>query len=119
MPITLQGVASFDSSFARRLPRLEAEMTAHGLAPSDFVISKSPATTGNVPFLGPFFYDYTVFIGDTHFTVTEPNDARFLEYFHKRVLASDAPESEIDAAPAAARPDGMLKRLSRWMMQPI
>jgi len=56
-------------------------MLAHGLEPSEFVISKDRATAPTVPLIGPFFYDYTVFVGDDHFTVTEPNDIKFLDIF--------------------------------------
>ena len=90
MPITLQStVGGFSGEFMRRLPKLEKAMLAHGLEPSEFVISKDRATPPTVPFLGPFFYDYTVFFGDAHFTVTEPNDVQFLEYFHQRCIAED------------------------------
>jgi hypothetical protein len=115
MPITLQGTGrGFEPGFLRRLPRLEQAMTAHGLDPSDFVIAKEPATTANVPLLGPFFYDYTVFIGEDSFTVTEPTDARFLEYFYNRILAADTPET-----PEPPRTDGVLARMARWMMRPV
>jgi len=81
MPITLQStVGGFSGEFMRRLPKLEEAMLAHGLEPSEFVISKDRATPPTVPFLGPFFYDYTVFFGDEHFTVTEPNDVHFWSF---------------------------------------
>jgi hypothetical protein len=115
MPITLQGTAErFEPGFLRQLPRLEQTMTAHGLDPSAVVIAKEPAVTANVPLLGPFFHDYTVFIGDESFTVTEPNDSRFLDYFQQRIIAADAPEQ-----PAATQRDGILARMARWMMRPI
>ena len=110
MPITLQStVGGFSGEFMRRLPKLEEAMLAHGLEPSEFVISKDRATPPTVPFLGPFFYDYTVFFGDEHFTVTEPNDVQFLEYFHQRCIAED------DAAPAQAAPrrPGLIGRIVR------
>ena len=116
MPITLQStVGGFSGEFMRRLPKLEEAMLAHGLEPSEFVISKDRATPPTVPFLGPFFYDYTVFFGDEHFTVTEPNDVQFLQYFHQRCIAED------DAAPAQAAPrrPGLIGRIVRWMEQPI
>jgi hypothetical protein len=116
MPITLQStVGGFSGEFMRRLPKLEEAMLAHGLEPSEFVISKDRATPPTVPFLGPFFYDYTVFFGDEHFTVTEPNDVQFLEYFLQRCIAED------DAAPAQAAPrcPGLIGRIVRWMEQPI
>ena len=69
------------AEFMRKLPKLEQVMIAHGLEPSEFVISKDRATPPTVPFIGPFFYAYTVFVGEESFTVTEPNDMVFLEYF--------------------------------------
>lgn len=68
----------------RELPSLEQRMIARGLDPSQFVISKDRATPATVPVIGPFFYDYTVFFGDEHFTVTEPNDMLFLDYLRQR-----------------------------------
>jgi hypothetical protein len=115
VPITLQStVGGFSAEFMRRLPALEQAMTAHGLEPSQFVISKDCATPATAPFIGPFFYDYTVFIGDEHFTVTEPNDMIFLDYFYERCIAAD----EAPAAPRTRRP-GLINRLFRWMTQPI
>jgi hypothetical protein len=116
MPITLQStVSGFSAGFTRNLPRLEQVMIAHGLEPSDFVISKDRATP-TVPFIGPFFYDYSVFVGEESFTVTEPNDIAFLDYFYKRCVATE------DPAPlpteTAARP-GLIRRIINWMAQPI
>ena len=90
-------------------------MIAHGLEPSEFVISKDRATpAAMVPFVGPFFYDYTVFIGEENFTVTEPNDMTFLDYFYKRCIAEDEP------APAESRRRaGPIHRFFRWMARPI
>jgi hypothetical protein len=116
MPITLQStVGGFSAEFMRRLPALEQAMIAHGLEPSQFVISKDRATPPSVPFIGPFFYDYTVFVGDENFTVTEPNDIVFLDYFYQRCIAED------DAAPAerSGRRPGLIHRLFQWMAQPI
>jgi hypothetical protein len=117
MSITLQStVGGFSSEFMRRLPALEQAMIAHGLEPSQFVISKDRATPPSVPFIGPFFYDYTVFVGDDSFTVTEPNDIIFLEYFYERCVAEDeaTPEQE-----QRRRRPGLIHRLFRWMAQPI
>ena len=69
-----------------------------------------------LPFLRPFFYDYTVFIGEENFTVTEPNDIRFLDYFYQRCIAED------EFAPAEqriARRPGLISRVFRWMAEPI
>jgi len=117
MSITLQStVGGFSAEFMSRLPALEAAMIAHGLEPSEFLISKDRATPPSVPFIGPFFYEYTVFVGDEQFTVTEPNDNRFLEYFYQRCIAED------EAMPADGqriRPPGLINRVFRWMAQPI
>jgi hypothetical protein len=116
VPITLQStVGGFTPEFMRKLPLVEQAMVAHGLEPAQFVISKDRATPPTVPLLGPFFYDYTVFIGDENFTVTEPNDMTFLDYFYKRCIAADEP------APAHPRQRhiGPIGRFFRWMARPI
>jgi len=114
MPITLQStVGGFSAEFMRRLPALEQAMVAHGLEPSQFVISKDRAAPPAIPFIGPFFYDYTVFVGEESFTVTEPNDMGFFNYFYQRCIAEDD-----EAAPAPRRP-GLINRIFRWMAQPI
>ena len=114
MAITLQStVGGFSAEFMRRLPALEEAMVAHGLEPSQFVISKDRATPATVPMIGPFFYDYTVFFGDDHFTVTEPNDIRFLDYFYARCMAAD------EELPAEHERPGLISRLVRWMGETI
>jgi hypothetical protein len=51
--ITLQStVGGFPGEFLRKLPRREQAMIAHGLEPSQFVISKDRATPPAVPFIG-------------------------------------------------------------------
>ena len=87
-----------------------------GSSRREFVISKDRATPAALPFVGPFFYDYTVFIGDENFTVTEPNDIVFLDYFYQRCIAADETAPENGAAP---RRPGLINRIFRWMAQPI
>jgi hypothetical protein len=113
--ITLQStIGGFSAEFMRKLPLVEQAMIAHGLEPSQFVISKDRATPPTVPFIGPFFYDYTVFVGEENFTVTEPDDIKFLDYFYQRCIAADeAPQ------PLRKRRPGLINRLFRWMTQPI
>jgi hypothetical protein len=108
-------VGGFSVEFMRKLPQLEQAMIAHGLEPSQFVISKDRATPATVPLIGPFFYDYTVFAGDENFTVTEPNDIKFLDYFYQRCIADD------EAAPTQQpkRSPGLISRIFRWMARPI
>jgi hypothetical protein len=118
MAITLQSTAGgFSPEFLRKLPALEQAMIAHGLEPSQFVISKDWATQAAVPypFLKPFFYDYTVFVGDENFTVTEPNDIRFLEYLYNRCTAADEESPE---QTQRVRPPGLIRRFFNWMAQP-
>jgi hypothetical protein len=116
MPIKLQStVGGFEPGFLRRLPALERAMIAQGLEPSSFVISKDRATPPTMPLIGPFFYEYTVFVDDDHFTVTEPNDMRFLNYLVGRIAAAD----DDDAAALAAKQPNIMTRLMRWMTQPV
>ena len=115
MSIILQStVVGFSAEFIRRLPELEQAMVAHGLELSQFVISKDRATPTTVPAIGPF-HDYTVFAGDEIFTVTQPDDIRFLEYFYQRCIAEDA----TPPAPRGRRRLGLISRLFSWMMPPI
>jgi hypothetical protein len=117
MAITLQStIGGFSDEFMRRLPKLEQAMVENGLDPAEFVISKDRATPATVPLIGPFFYEYTVFFGDEKFTVTEPNDMKFLEYFYERCIAPDEPAPEQQQP---ARPPGLISRIFRWMTQPI
>jgi hypothetical protein len=114
LSIILQStVGGFSAEFMRRLPAVERAMVAHRLDPSQFVISKDTATTPTARVIGPFFHDYTVFFGDDKFTVTEPNDIRFLDYFYQRCVAADQ-----ELPSERARP-GLISRLVRWMGQTI
>ena len=116
MPITLQStVGGFTPEFMRKLPLVEQAMVAHGLEPAQFVISKDRATPPTVPLIGPFFYDYTVFVGDENFTVTEPNDMTFLDYFYQRCVADEEPAT----AHRRKRHAGAISRFFRWMARPI
>lgn len=75
MAITLQGTVDFSAAFLQRLPAIEQTMVAQGLEPGEFVISKDAAATANMRPLGPFFYDYTVFVDGEHFTVNRMTNA--------------------------------------------
>ena len=65
-----------------------------------------------MPIIGPFFYDYTVFVDGENFTVTEPNDIKFLEYLYQRCI-------DVDQAPPPRRRPGLIHRIFRWMTQSI
>jgi hypothetical protein len=117
MAIKLQStVGAFSPEFMRKLPELEKAMLAHGLEPEEFVISKDRASL-EAPWIQSFFFQYTVFIGEESFTVTEPNDKRFYEYLYARCIA----EPEEDDVPSQQRPQrpGLISRFFRWMDQPI
>jgi hypothetical protein len=118
--ITLQSTidGGFSAEFMRKLPAVEQAMIAHGLEPESFVISKDRATPPSVPFIGPFFYDYTVFFGQESFTVTEPNDIVFLDYFYQRCIAEDEPGQEAEQERRQRHP-GLIRRVFRWMAQPV
>lgn len=113
MSIILQStVGGFEAQFLRKLPLVEQAMREHGLEPSEFVISKDYASTATIPLMGPFFFSYSVFFGEENFTVTEPNDMVFLDYFFKRVLAADGPP-ELPERPS------LIRRLFGWMAQAV
>jgi hypothetical protein len=107
-------VGAFDETFMQKLPLVEQAMVAHGLDPADFVIAKDASLFTNARAFGATFRDYTVFVGDKHFTVTQPSDIRFLEYFHERCIAPDV------AAPTPHHKlADVLGRLVHWMEQPV
>jgi hypothetical protein len=118
MAITLQStiIGGFTDSFKRKLPLLEKAMVAHGLDPSEFIISKDRATP-SLPMVAPFFYSYTVFVGEESFTVTEPNDEVFFDYLFKRCIAED--DGPMLLPTVLQGPANLIRRFFRWMAQPI
>ncbi len=119
MSIILQSsVGGFSDEFMHKLPLVERAMIERGLEPSAFMISKDRASPSSLYVAEPFFYEYTVSFGEARFTVTEPTDARFLDYFHQRCMSDE--EEQIRPLPTPQRkPPGMISRLLRWMAQPI
>jgi hypothetical protein len=117
--IVLQSsVGGFSDEFMRNLPRVERTMIERGLEPSDFVISKDRASPSSLYVTEPFFYEYTVSFGEARFTVTEPTDVRFLDYFYQRCM-SDEKEQTKPLPTLQRKPPGIISRLLRWMAQPI
>lgn len=88
-------------------------MIARGLDPDDIVIAKDRSLCTNAPPFGSRLWDYTVFVGDDHFTETKPNDLAFLDSFYRHCLAAGD-----DTMPAVVH-DTLWTRLMRWMAQPI
>jgi hypothetical protein len=115
VPIKLQSsVSAFDETFMKELPLVEQAMVAHGLDPSEFMISKDASLFTNARPFGATFRGYTVLVDDKSFTITQPSDIRFLGYFHQRCIAPDR---------AAATPHhklaDMLDKLVHWIGQPV
>jgi hypothetical protein len=49
----------------------------------------------SVPFgTGPFSHQYTVSFREASFTVTEPSDASFLDYFYQRCISEEEEETK-------------------------
>jgi hypothetical protein len=116
MPIILQSSVSFSAEFLSQIPMLEKAMIAHGLEPSKFVISKDSASPSTRHVVGTFFHDYTVFVEGEHFTLTEPSDMVFLDYFLKLCTAED------DVRPVLKLRQGrasLVRRFLRWMALPV
>lgn len=120
MQIKLQSsIGAFEPEFEERIAVIEQEMIARGLDPSAFVISKDFSASSHNRFLGAGHrsYDYTVFVGDENFTVTMPDDMRFIAFFASRCLgATDDEEATPDVA---AKPPGMLTRIANWFSRPL
>ena len=118
-PIKSQSTfGDFTPEFMHNLPLAEADMRAHGLEPSEFVISKGRGAPPAFPLISPFFYKYTVFVGDDSFTVTEPDDMSFRAFFHKRCI----PKSEDEERRRLTLREsnlGLFRRFLRWMSQSI
>lgn len=112
-------IGAFEPEFEERIAVIEEEMLARGLDPSAFVISKDFTASSHNRFLGAGhrFYDYTVFVGDENFTVTMPDDMRFLAFFASRCLG--ATDNKGPTPAVAAKPTGMFARIANWFSQPI
>jgi hypothetical protein len=67
---------------------------------------------------GPFFYEYTVSFGEARFTITEPADIRFLDYFYQRCISEEEEETK-PLRTLRRKPPGMISRFLRLMVQPI
>lgn len=117
-------IGDFDPAFVHQLPALEKAMTEHGLDPADFIIARNLPSSPNLP----IFYrpegnqlEYTVFVKDRSFTVTLPNDMRFLEYFYELCVAADEhphPGKHPPHSPEG-RLEALFHRAARWLNKPI
>ncbi|MGH6725384.1 MAG: hypothetical protein ACREB8_02415 [Pseudolabrys sp.] len=119
-------VGDFDPAFVGRLPALEKAMTEHGLDPSAFVIARNLPQSPHLP----IFYrpdgnllEYTVFVKGRSFTVTQPNDLRFLEYFYDLCVphaAKDDPHSLTHKLGSEEQKlESLFRRVGHWLNKPI
>ena len=113
----------FSPEFVERLPALENAMRDHGLDPSAFVIGRNMAQSTFLPIAfrpdgNPL--EYTVFVKDRSFTVTQPNDMRFLEYFYELCVPPEH-KSDPHSTPHTAEQklDSLFGRAARWLNKPI
>jgi hypothetical protein len=116
--ILQSSVGGFSDEFMRKLPLVERAMVDRGVDPSDFVISKDLALPSTLYATGRFFYQYTVSFGEASFTVTEPTDVRFLDYFYQRCVSEE--DEETKPLPTLRRKSpGLVSRFLHWMAEPI
>jgi hypothetical protein len=117
----------FDPKFVKALPALEKAMTAHGVDPADFVISKDWAAGPRLP----IFYrpdgnpvEYTVFVKGQSFSVRQPDDMSFMAYFYELCAP---PTARDDAGHPVARTlheqekklHEFIAKIESWFNKPI
>lgn len=117
----------FDTAFVKELPALEKAMIDEGLNPSAFVIAKNLAQIPHLPIAfrpdgTPL--EYTVFVKDRSFTVTQPDDMSFLAYFYRLCVPApeekDAPHTVAQALHSEEKKlEALIGRLERWLDKPI
>ncbi len=116
-------VGDFSPEFVKSLPALEKAMIAQGLDPSAFIISRNMAQSTYLPIAyrpDGNSLEYTVFVKDRSFTVTQPNDMRFLEYFYELCVPpanKDDPHSKLHSA--EQKLESLFMRAARWLNKPI
>ncbi len=119
-------VGDFSPEFVRRLPALEKAMTERGLDPSAFVIARNLAQSPYLPIVyrpDGNLLEYTVFVKDRSFTVTLPNDMRFLEYFYELCVPpeqKDDPHSLTHKLQSEEQKlETLFRRVGQWLNKPI
>jgi hypothetical protein len=116
-------VGDFSPEFVKELPALEKTMRDRGLDPSAFVIARNMAQSTYLPIAfrpDGNLLEYTVFVKDRSFTVTQPNDMRFLEYFYE-LCVPPAHKSDPHSAlhTAEQKIESLFARAARWLNKPI
>ncbi len=119
-------IGAFDESFRKRLPAVEQAIREHGIDPAAFVIAKDAAHLTRLPIAyRPDGHptEYTVFVKGRSFTVTQPSDLAFLEYFYALCVAyehKDEPHSLAHAVHDGEKKlQALIGRLERWLDKPI
>ena len=116
-------VGDFEPAFVKSLPALETAMKQHGLDPSDFIIARNLAQSPHLPVAfrpDGSLLEYTVFVKDRSFTVTQPNDLSSLEYFYG--LCVPPPQQANPHSPLHTAEDALeafFGRVGRWLNKPI
>jgi hypothetical protein len=116
-------VGDFNPEFVKELPALEKAMRERGLDPAAFVIARNMAQSTYLPIAfrpDGNLLEYTVFVKDRSFTVTQPNDMRFLEYFYELCVApghKHDPGSKLH--PAEQKLESLFARAAHWLNKPI
>jgi hypothetical protein len=105
------------------LPALEKAMREQGLDPAEFVIARNLAQSTYLPIAfrpDGNLLECTVFVKDRSFTVTQPNDTRFLEYFYELcVPPKHADEAHSQLHTVEQKLESLFMRAARWLNRPI
>jgi hypothetical protein len=107
-------VGGFSAEFMRKLPQLEQAMIAHGLEPSQFVISKDRATPGDGAVDRAVLLRLHGVRRRREFHRHRAGRNQVPGFFLPRCIAQD------DAASVPQRGrSGLISRIFRWMTRPI
>ena len=118
-------IGAFDESFRKRLPAVEQAIREHGIDPAAFVIAKDAAHLTRLPIAyRPDGHptEYTVFVKGRSFTVTQPSDLAFLEYFFTLCVHEhkDDPHSLAHAVHGGEKKlQALIERLESWLDKSI
>ena len=96
---------NFGSGFRKQLPGLEKAMIDQGLDPAAFVISKDAARVPRLPIaFRPNGHpaEYTVFVKGRSFTVAQPDDLSFLDYFYRLCVPPNETEEDPNSVGSSA-----------------
>jgi hypothetical protein len=118
---------NFDSGFRKQLQALEKAMIDQGLDPAAFVISKDAARVPRLPIaFRPTGHpaEYTVHVKDRSFTVAQPNDLSFLDYFYSLCVPPKAKEDDSNSHAHLLHAEekklaAFIERLEAWFNKPI